>query len=111
MSRYPAKIAVRRLRLVWPLVFWTSLAFPLILALPASLPGVRGGSASAVKFVDVTQELGIHFKHESSPTTQKYLLETMGSGVALFDCDQFGNSLPTSPSWQVQQIALRDCLR
>lgn len=43
-----------------------------------------------VKFVDVTESLGIHFKHEASPTTQKYLIETMGSGVALFDCDNDG---------------------
>ena len=91
MSRYPARIAVRRpMRLVWLSVFCTSLALPQILALPASLPGVRSGAASAVKFVDVTQELGIHFKHESSATTQKYLLETMGAGVALFDCDNDG---------------------
>jgi len=43
-----------------------------------------------VKFMDVTGELGIHFKHEASPTSQKYLIETMGSGVALFDCDNEG---------------------
>jgi len=32
----------------------------------------------------------VQFKHEASPTSQKYLLETMGSGVALFDCDGDG---------------------
>jgi hypothetical protein len=37
------------------------------------------------RFVDVTGKLGIHFRHEASPTSRKYLLETMGSGVALFD--------------------------
>jgi hypothetical protein len=42
------------------------------------------------KFVDVTQQLGIRFKHEASPTAKKYLLETMGSGVALFDYDNDG---------------------
>lgn len=42
------------------------------------------------KFVDVTQKVGIHFKHEASPTSRKYLLETMGSGVALFDYDNDG---------------------
>jgi hypothetical protein len=45
---------------------------------------------SGVKFVDVTESLGVHFKHEASPTSQKYLLEAMGSGVALFDCDNDG---------------------
>ena len=30
------------------------------------------------------------FKQEASPTSKKYLLETMGSGVALFDFDNNG---------------------
>jgi hypothetical protein len=41
-------------------------------------------------FVDVTEKLGIHFKQQASPTAKKYLLETMGSGVALFDYDNDG---------------------
>jgi enediyne biosynthesis protein E4 len=41
-------------------------------------------------FVDVTEKLGIHFKQEASQTSKKYLLETMGSGVALFDYDNDG---------------------
>lgn len=41
-------------------------------------------------FVDVTEQLGIHFRQQASPTAKKYLLETMGSGVALFDYDNDG---------------------
>jgi hypothetical protein len=41
-------------------------------------------------FVDATSKLGIHFEQEASPTSRKYLLETMGSGVALFDYDNDG---------------------
>lgn len=41
-------------------------------------------------FVDATSTLGVRFKHAASPTTRKYLLETMGSGVALFDYDNDG---------------------
>jgi len=41
-------------------------------------------------FVDVTASRGIYFKHEASPTSKKYLLETMGSGVAAFDYDNDG---------------------
>ena len=44
----------------------------------------------AGNFVDITQKLGVHFKQEASPTSKKYLLETMGSGVALFDYDNDG---------------------
>jgi len=42
------------------------------------------------KFVDVTQAAGVHFLHRASHTSQKYLLETMGAGVALFDYDNDG---------------------
>ncbi len=55
-------------------------------------PSVPAANGSAVPghFADVTQKLGIHFKQEASPTSKKYLLETMGSGVALFDYDNDG---------------------
>jgi hypothetical protein len=43
-----------------------------------------------VRFADVTSASGIDFRHESSATTQKYLIETMGGGVALLDYDNDG---------------------
>jgi hypothetical protein len=56
-----------------------------------TLPNVApAGNSFPGKFVDVTAALGIHFKHEASPTSRKYLLSTMGSGVALFDYDNDG---------------------
>jgi hypothetical protein len=41
-------------------------------------------------FIDATARLGIHFQNQASPTAKKYLLETMGSGVAVFDYDNDG---------------------
>ena len=41
-------------------------------------------------FTDVTEASGIVFRHENSPTTSKYLIETMGGGVALLDYDGDG---------------------
>ncbi len=41
-------------------------------------------------FADITAQSGIAFKHVASPTTRKYLPETMGGGVALFDYDNDG---------------------
>lgn len=41
-------------------------------------------------FVEITDKVGVHFEHQALHTTRKYLLETMGSGVALFDCDNDG---------------------
>jgi hypothetical protein len=45
---------------------------------------------SPVTFTDVTAALGITFKHAASPTSQKYLLESMGSGAAVIDYDNDG---------------------
>ena len=42
------------------------------------------------KFVDVTATRGVTFQYQASHTTRKYLLETMGPGVALFDYDNDG---------------------
>lgn len=42
------------------------------------------------RFRDVTSELGIDFRYLSCHTDKKYLIETMGPGVALFDFDNDG---------------------
>jgi len=42
------------------------------------------------RFIDITDKVGIRFLHQAPHTTRKYLIETMGSGVALFDCDNDG---------------------
>jgi len=46
--------------------------------------------AQTGKFVDVTSARGVRFQHQAPHTSRKYLIETMGSGVALFDCDNDG---------------------
>jgi hypothetical protein len=58
-------------------------------------PGSAGAEAGGdprvpANFVDVTDASGIRFMHQALHTSRKYLLETMGSGVALFDCDGDG---------------------
>jgi hypothetical protein len=47
-------------------------------------------AAPEVRFVDVTTASGLEFQHESSPTSNKYLIETMGGGVAVLDYDNDG---------------------
>lgn len=42
------------------------------------------------KFTDATSALGLNFEYLASHTSKKYLIETMGSGVALFDYDNDG---------------------
>jgi enediyne biosynthesis protein E4 len=46
--------------------------------------------ATAAKFTDVTRALGLDFRNQASHTSKKYLIETMGSGAALFDYDNDG---------------------
>ncbi len=41
-------------------------------------------------FVDITQKSGMNFRYQASHTSKKYLIETMGAGVALFDYDNDG---------------------
>ena len=64
---------------------WRAIAFTL-----AIVPGAFVVSAPAVQFTDATQAAGIAFEHRNSATPSKYLLETMGGGVALFDYDNDG---------------------
>jgi len=57
---------------------------------PAAKPAPQPAAAVPGKFVDVTDRVGVHFLHQAPHTSRKYLIETMGSGVALFDCDNDG---------------------
>jgi hypothetical protein len=53
-------------------------------------PTTAPQSPSPVNFTDISGQSGITFKHNASQTSQKYLLETMGGGVAMFDYDNDG---------------------
>jgi len=46
--------------------------------------------ALAVQFVDVAAEAGIAFRHENGASKDKLMMETFGSGVAMFDYDNDG---------------------
>jgi hypothetical protein len=43
-----------------------------------------------VTYSDVTLSSGIHFKNNNSATPEKYLIETMTGGIAIFDYDNDG---------------------
>ena len=43
-----------------------------------------------MQFTDITAKSHIDFTQENSATSNKYLIETMGGGVALFDYDNDG---------------------
>ena len=57
---------------------------PLLLGL---LVVSNGNGQSNVRFMDVTTESGVVFQHEDGRSYKKYFVETLGSGIALFDYD------------------------
>src|SRR5436190_24271622 len=63
---------------------------PLRLILSSLLLSIAATSISQVLFSDVTSAVGMTFEHRNSATASKYLVETMGGGVALLDYDNDG---------------------
>ena len=68
----------------------------LLTALAAAPAGKLLGAMRApatqpvIEFEDVTAKSGIRFQHQASRTSRKYLPESMGAGVAIFDYDNDG---------------------
>jgi len=61
------------------------------LVLALTLPMLAAAApAPEVRFADVTAAVGLTFTHANSATSNKYLIETMGGGVALLDYDHDG---------------------
>jgi hypothetical protein len=71
-------------------LFAIPLATILAVATLAQVKQSRPTAPTPAEFVDVTSSLGVQFQHAAPHTSKKYLLETMGSGVALFDYDNDG---------------------
>jgi len=51
---------------------------------------IAAAPAGDIRFTEVTSDTGVAFVHQSSATSNKYLVETMGGGVALLDYDNDG---------------------
>jgi len=64
--------------------------------------------AAPITFTDATAAAGIHFRHVSGAFGKKYLPETMGSGVVIFDADGDGDQdlfFSNGRSWPGQPAA------
>jgi hypothetical protein len=66
-----------------------SLSITICIAIAVALLAATQPTPS-VHFTDVTSAAGIKFHHNAGKAGQKYLPETMGSGVAFFDADGDG---------------------
>ena len=78
---------VFRLCLALALIF-AACCTGLVIAQKSASPNASPKSSEI--FADVTQKLSVNFQYLSSHTSRKYLPETMGAGVALFDYDNDG---------------------
>jgi len=57
---------------------------------PPRLPTPKPVNPAQLRFTDVTQKLGIDFRHQPGLTSQKFIIESFGGGVAVFDFDNDG---------------------
>jgi hypothetical protein len=88
-------VRVRLLTEMITCLLWLS---SLLVGLPVRISGQEiqknaaapASSATPGLFVDITYKTGLNFKYQASHTSKKYLIETMGAGVALFDYDNDG---------------------
>jgi hypothetical protein len=69
---------------------WLSRSARVCASASASIVLIGPATVPDVQCPDVTPSVGIVFNHENSATSSKYLVETMGGGVALLDYDNDG---------------------
>src|SRR5215213_8730830 len=62
-----------------------------ITAWPEPRAAAQAAAAAPISFSDVTAAAGIRFRHTNGACGKKYLPETMGSGVVIFDADGDGD--------------------
>ena len=70
---------------------FTAYSVCLLLSILHVLPQPASSRAGRIQFTDVTAQLGIQFQHTNGESGQKYFIEPIGSGVALFDYDNDGD--------------------
>jgi hypothetical protein len=65
-------------------------ASPGLTPTPSPTPGELPRPSGPIQFMDVTEEAGLRFRHNSGAFGKKYLPETLGSGAAFLDYDGDG---------------------
>ena len=97
LATHPLRLRIRQIEddfvglLVWRPVHRR--AFLAGLLLPSAVRNISGAAAaepSLPVFEDIAEKIGVGFHCQGSPTSQKYLIETMVGGVAMFDYDGDG---------------------
>ena len=77
---------MRYKKLTLPVIGFTFFLFVLHAVSQSSDP-----QNAQLRFTDITAELGVEFRHTNGERGEKYFIEPIGSGVALFDFDNDGD--------------------
>jgi len=88
MRRSRRKTDCRALTRVWQ---QTHCGLHFILMLTLSIVISQACPGNSVVFRDVTKETGITFRHTDGSSSERYIVETVASGLALFDYDNDGD--------------------
>ena len=67
-----------------------ALAAPAAAQAPTGTPTPASAPAAAARFVDVTAHAGVAFTHDNGAFGQKWMPESIGAGVVIFDADGDG---------------------
>ena len=70
---------------------WTLLRLVAILATTLTLAAAEARPETQLHFSEVSDEWGLAFRHHHCGTGELYMIETMGSGVVVFDYDGDGD--------------------
>ncbi|HEV3421780.1 MAG TPA: CRTAC1 family protein [Candidatus Acidoferrum sp.] len=76
--------------LVWSTSLVAGIPLPITAQEIQKSAAAPSSGATPGLFVDITQKSGVNFRYQASHTSKKYLIETMGPGVAVFDYDNDG---------------------
>ena len=77
---------MRYKKLTLPVIGFTFFLFVL-----HAVPQPSDPQNAQLRFTDITAELGVEFRHTNGERGEKYFIEPIGSGVALFDFDNDGD--------------------
>ncbi len=68
-----------------------TIGFTFLLFILQSVSQPSDPQNAKLRFTDITAELGVEFRHTNGERGEKYFIEPIGSGVALFDFDNDGD--------------------
>ena len=70
---------------------WNPFPMPVLATLLLLAVAATAGAESPIRLIDLTQQTGIDFVHCDGSTGQRYIVEPMSAGLAIFDYDGDGD--------------------